>query len=202
MSAAPSTTAEHNKPTFGSEAIVAAVLTLGTGLMFEAGALTSYLGSSHPLVASHWLAALAGVYQLYLCVRSGANVGRLTLLLVWATGTFAALLLQLPTLLFVASQLLMISITRSLLFHPRPLAFAADLGLGLLAALGAAWMLMQTHSALLTIWTYFLIQAGWSWIDEMHQRKANTTQPGLREFEAAHATATAAIRRLTRRYRA
>ncbi|MGI9323900.1 MAG: hypothetical protein ACR2PZ_01680 [Pseudomonadales bacterium] len=190
-------------PSFGSEVIVAAALAIAATLLLNSGVMLATLSSiTHPAMNGGWLTALAGVYLAYLCLRSQAKAGRVSLLLLWASISTVMHLLEVGLWLQGGWHLLLISATRAFLFYPRPLAFLADLALGMVAAAAALWTLLYSHSLLLTIWSFFLVHAGWSWILERSQAQSDTTLLQQQTFESAQATATAAIRRMTRRQRA
>lgn len=150
-------------------------------------------------LANHWLVGLIGAYLIWLSTRSTTRSGRLTVLLVWLLGTAATLWLPVNPQLAYAWHLLMISVARSLLFYPRPLALLADLTLSATAGFAALWVLGHSGSLLLTIWTFFLLQAGWVWISDWQGKRpaASTRDPAEKQFDSAHASAVAAIRRLS-----
>lgn len=190
-------------PSFGSEVVVAAALAIAATLLLNSGIVLASVSSiAHPAMSSGWLTALTGAYLAYLCLRSQAKAGRVSLLLLWASISTVMHLLEVSLWLQGGWHLLMISATRAFLFYPRPLVFLADLALGIVAAAAALWTLLHSHSLLLSIWSFFLVHAGWSWILERNQAQKDTALRQQQTFESAHATATGAIRRMTRRHRA
>ena len=173
------------------------VLALYSGWLLTTVGSTSLNGS-----LNRWLCALVGAYLLWLCSQSTARSGRPTLLLIWFTGTLASVLLNVDLLWSSIWHIVMISVTRSALFYPRPLALLADLALSTIAGLAALWAPLPSSKVLLTLWTFFLLQAGWTLIRSWQTRAGTTpaTNPAETHFDSAHATAVAAIRRLSERH--
>ncbi|MFK7916027.1 MAG: hypothetical protein AB8B93_19095 [Pseudomonadales bacterium] len=191
---------KQHSSSFNREVVIAALLTtVGVVIMNSSWLLSTMAPPPVSGGMGWWLNALVGGYLLWLCSRSNARIGRPTLLLIWFAGSVACAMLNVGLLWSGAWQLLMISITRCLLFYPRPLALLADLTLTAIAGLAALWVSLQSGSLLLTLWSFFLLQAGWTWIDDWQQNRlaASSRDPHQHRFDYAHATATAAIRRMT-----
>ena len=103
--------------------------------------------------------ALALAYVLFLLMRSRLRSGRVSLLVAWSLAALAIALLCPSLLSMVAAHLVLIWLTRALLFHSSALTALADLGLCALSLAAACWALMQTGSVLISLWCLFLVQA-------------------------------------------
>ncbi len=184
-------------PSFASEVFLAAGLALLAVVLVNAAATFGAL--SHLSVSMAWAGVLTGVYLLVLTLRGNRKPGRLTLYLVWALPAVVLYVLDANLLLQCGWHILAISATRTWLFYPSPLRFLADLTLSGMACAAALWTLSHSQSLLLTVWSFFLVQASWSWLHARTLVAKDAQQQ--RTFDAAQASATAAIRRMTRRQR-
>lgn len=180
------------RPTFFEGVAVALIAALLGGGLY--GAATVLLA---PATALRLLVAALGLgYGLYLSARSGARIGRLTLLALWSAVALAAWWLAPSLALYGLAHLAMVWLARSVYFHSGPLAALADgalCGIGALAGLAAA---LHTGSLALGIWCFFLVQALFAAIPPAWPARASAAQPAEDRFEQAHRKAEAALRRL------
>ncbi len=139
-----------------------------------------------------WAVALLSlVYLLYLLWRSPRRNGRLVLLLLWG---LASLLIAASAPGLVALSLahtLLVSTIRAWLYQPQRMGLIANLGLAVLAWMAMTASLLYSGSLLLSLWTYFLLQAGFVMIPQQRLHSQGDS------FDRAHRAAQAAIFRLT-----
>lgn len=180
-------------PSFLEGVLVAVVASIG-GSVVETSAVV-LLGSGHPRLL---VASLALGYVLYLLRRSPARVGRVTALAAWGLGA-SLLWLAVPSLtLYVLLHVGAIWLLRSLFFHAGPFTAIADLGLSGLALVAGLWAYVHTGSLLLSLWSFFLLQASFVAIPQHGQTRASAAaRPRHDRFELAHQAAETAVRRLT-----
>ncbi|MEM1229382.1 MAG: hypothetical protein AAGI15_02510 [Pseudomonadota bacterium] len=191
--------AQSTLPGFASGALTAVALALAAALITTLSTAHTLLGTPTGISSGAPVVLLTGAYLLYLMRKAPGQAGRALLLSVWAASGTTLLLTGANLDLLLVTQLLLITVTRSLLFARSAAAVAADGVLTGAAAGAALWVLSHAGSAVLATWTFFLLQALWP----EAQRLAAPKGPGPRAtpnraFERAHQTAVRAIRRLTR----
>ena len=103
--------------------------------------------------------ALALAYVLFLLMRSRLRSGRVSLLAAWLLAALSIALLCPSLLSMVAAHLVLIWLTRALLFHGSALTALVDLGLCTLSLAAACWALIQTGSVFISLWCVLLVQA-------------------------------------------
>lgn len=131
-----------------------ALSVIGAGLALVLAPLCSGVLLSRGLCT-----ALALAYVLFLLVRSRLRSGRVSLLVMWLLAALAITLFA-PTLLaMVAAHLVLIWLTRALLFHRSGLTALADLALCALSLAAACWALLHTGSVFISLWCLLLVQA-------------------------------------------
>lgn len=181
------------RPTFLEGIGVAAGASVFAAITFAA--LTAVFGSS--LVLRLIVTAIALAYILYLLRRSPERIGRTTTLAVWAAVTAVAWY-ALPLPLFVAAQLGLVWLTRSLYFYASILSALADLGLVAFGLAAAIWALGTTNSLLAGVWSFFLVQALFAAIPaHLGARRPSASALPDDRFARAHRVAEAAVRRLS-----
>jgi hypothetical protein len=180
------------RPSFLEGVGVALVASVAGALAYAALTLVAVPGAVLRLV----VVGLGLAYLLYLLGRSEERVGRVTAVAAWALAAVLLWLAEPPLGLYLLGHATIVWLVRSLYFHAGILPALADLGLsglGFVAAIGAA---VQTGSLLLSLWSYFLVQALFTAIPT---RAAGGTAPVNEDdaFERAHRVAEAAVRRLS-----
>jgi hypothetical protein len=145
------------------------------------------------------IAVLALGYVLYLLVRSRERVGRVSVILVWFALAGANLILVGSPLLYVVVHLAVIWLVRALYFYQGVLPALMDLGLMATALLAGVWVGDTTHSLFLSLWCFFLVQALFALIPSSLTRPSGkaAAPAGKDDFERAHRSAQAALRKLT-----
>lgn len=148
------------------------------------------------------VAVLALGYVVYLLARSGEGVGRLTVVAVWFALAIANLLLVSSPLLYVVGHLAMVWLVRALYYYHGVLPALLDLGLMAAALFAGVWVGETTHSLLLSLWCFFLIQALFVLIpSSLIPARRNATSPTREaDFDRAHRAAQIAVRKLTTSY--
>ena len=181
-----------NSPSFWHGTTVALVLSAAGAAVYNA--LEVMMGAD---VALRTTIAVAGFsYLLVLLHSSGMRVGRLVTVGVWLVFT-ALLCVGDPAVGFwLLAQVGMIWLVRCMVLHGSLLGALADAGLNALALAASLATALHTHSAFLTLWTFFLLQALYVLIPRLPAPSAqpDTTADG---FEQAFRTAEAALRRLS-----
>lgn len=179
------------KPTFAEGAGVALLIALAGALAYSALDWGFAGEAALRLLAS----GLGLAYMLYLLGRSNERIGRVTTLALWLAATGLLWVLSLPLSLYLAAQLAMIWLTRSLYFHQRVTAALADLGLIGLGLIGALGTFLHTGSLFLSLWCLFLVQALFVFIPSRAQ--AAGENPDDDRFRRAQQAASAAVQRLS-----
>lgn len=136
--------------------------------------------------------ALAGVYLGYLLHRSPAKTGRIVVPCVWAAVTVAGWA-SLGAVSLALLQIGLVGLIRALYYHGGLLAALADLSLSGLALAVGVWAL-GSGSWLLGLWSFFLVQALFTWIPSRRPFAAHDGPDDA--FERARSLAEAALRRL------
>jgi hypothetical protein len=179
------------------EGIVVAI-----GASLAGGILTAML----PIVTSEYtairllLSVLAVSYLLYLMKRSNEHTGRVVMVAVWLSVTFACLLLGIPLAWFALIQVASVWIIRSLYFHASILPALLDLALVGFGLIAAAWAILQTGSMVTAIWCFFLSQSLFVLIPAFGSRRQtqNCSIPVEQDrFQSAHRVAMDAVRKLS-----
>ena len=136
-------------------------LVLALVLSVSGGVTATMLGPlcSGVLLSRALCTALAFVYVLFLIMRSRLRSGRVSLLATWLLAALAIVLFSPSLLVMVIAHLVLIWLTRGLLFHRSVLSALADLGLCALSLATAAWALLETGSVFISLWCLLLVQA-------------------------------------------
>jgi len=179
------------RPTFMDGATLALLLATGSAAVYFTFA--PVFGNAPMLKLI--IAAVAGLYVVYLLGRSGEKTGRVTVAVAWLLGAAVTDAFVPGLLLFSAAHLGMIWLIRSLYFHTSWLGALIDMslcGAGLLAAVAAA---KHSHSVFLCVWTFFLIQALFGAIPSIRPQQPSEHR-GEDQFNRARRGAEAALRRI------
>ena len=155
---------------------------------------------------------IAGVsfsYVVYLLVRSTEKVGKLTVIVAWASVSIFTWLFSPSIIVTLFVHVGLIWLVRALYFYTSLLVALLDLGLILFAMAAGIWVLSYTNSLFLGVWSFFLLQSLFVLLPEdlskSNSRKktmvfgvrTNTTEDSRKDpFELAHQTAQAALRQL------
>jgi len=174
---------------------------IAVGASVFAGALFATLAGlfSGALALRLIITAISLGYILYLLRRSPERTGRVTTIAGWAAvSALAWFTLALP--LYLAVQLGLVWLVRSLYFYASLLAALADLGLTGFGLAAAVWAATSTGSLFVSVWCFFLVQALFVAIPaHMRGPRANNSSQSNEpdNFARAHRIAEAAVRRLS-----
>jgi hypothetical protein len=139
-------------------------------------------------------------YLLYLLKRSQARVGRLLVIAVWAITCLTCWFFDAPLLGQVLIQAGMIWLVRSLYFHGSLFSALLDFGLVSSGLAASAWAMLNTGSLAAALWSFFLVQAFFSWLPQLGQEQPRNDLRGSNDpsqFQSAHRVAEAAVRKLS-----
>jgi hypothetical protein len=140
------------------------------------------------------------IYLVYLLKRSKAKVGRVVVIAGWAAASLGCWLLEVPLFTQVLVQAGIIWLVRSLYFHGSILATALDFGLVSVGLAASAWAMVNTGSLGGALWSFFLVQALFSWIPNLARKRSGDlyrNQHDQSSFQSAHRVALDAVRKLT-----
>lgn len=183
-----------NKPGFGEGVVVAMMFSLFVAAVF------TVMSAFFP---TRWLlqAVIAGAsfsYIVYLLYRSKEKTGRVATITLWSLFALAIWVLAPSTLILLFAHIAMIWLIRSLYFHNSILLAVLDLGLIVMGMLVSLWALMHTHSLLLAVWVFFLLQALFSLLPEQIASPGNKVRKIPDDgFDRAYASAESAVRQLS-----
>lgn len=141
------------------------------------------------------IALVAGGYVLYLLARRGRAAGVPSTLAAWGLGSVLIALFLPSVAATLVGHVLLAWALRAALYHTRPLAVLADLGLCALGVLFALWAVDRTHSLALGVWCVLLVQIAFVWLPGV-RGSAGGAAP-LR-FQTAARAAVDALHRLDR----
>lgn len=181
------------KPGFFEGAAFALAASLGGSVLHSA--LSPVLSGA--TAARLLVAGLGLAYVLYLLQRTPERVGRITALAGWTAAAALAWGLPVPLTLYLLIHLGLVWLIRSLYFHSSLVAALADLGLGGLALAAGIAALLHTGSLFLALWSVFLVQALWVAIPPRIGARPRAPDTAEDDFQQAHRTAEAALRRLS-----
>lgn len=145
------------------------------------------------------VAGLSFSYLVYLFLRSSEHTGRVTIISVWFATTAASLMFVSPLLAYIAIQLFMIWIVRSLYFYNSIFSALTDLALTGMSLLVAIWAMSVSGSVFLSFWCFFLMQALFVYIPKsfVTSEKSDQVYPVSDDkFEHAYHAAEIAVSKL------
>lgn len=145
------------------------------------------------------VAVLSFVYILYLLMRSKERVGRVSVIVIWFAITLTSLVFISSIMLYVAIQLFMIWLIRSLYFYNSVFSALLDLAMTGMSLVVAMWALSVSGSLFLTFWSFFLVQALFVYIPKNFASKKESEsshQPKDDKFEYAYHAADVAVGKL------
>ncbi len=149
------------------------------------------------------IAGLSLAYVLYLLARSQERVGRVTVISVWLVVTTMSSALIASPIFYIAIQLCLIWLVRSLYFYSSIVSALADLGMCALSLAIAIWAWTHSQSLFLSLWCFFLVQALFVMIPRQltTSRQTQAQEDSTKDsFEYAHRAAETAVRKLTSTY--
>jgi hypothetical protein len=147
------------------------------------------------------VAAVSFFYIVYLLLRSKERVGRITIIVCWFVITLTSLVFVSSLLLYLAIQLFMIWLVRSLYFYNSIFSALIDLAMTSMSLVVALWALSSSGSIFLSFWSFFLVQALFVYIPKNFIAKDKTPAGRNTEtdkFEYAHHAAEAAVTKLVK----
>ena len=147
------------------------------------------------------VAGLSFAYILYLFARSQERTGRVTVIFIWCIVTVSSIVFLPSLLLYLAVQLAMIWLIRSLYFYSSILASLTDLTLTGVSLMVAIWAWTNTQSLFLGFWCFFLVQALFVFIPKSFKKKKETIADITAaddQFERAYHVAEVAVSRLVK----
>jgi hypothetical protein len=158
-------------------------------------ALTPLFGS---IMTLKGCVALLGISYLIFLMRTGqARIGLISTLLGWCVLAGVLLVCQAGLMTWILTQATGIWLFRCATRHGQVGTCLADLLLGAFAIAAAVATLLHSHSAVLSVWVYFLVQALHALIPS--RADSNITADATRSrFEQANHEAQQALRRLQR----
>lgn len=181
-----------NGPGFWHGVGVALLLSVAGAIVHTA--LAPLLGTG--LVLRAVIVGLGAAYLAVLLHALRARIGRSVVLAGWLALTLLLCVFD-PTLwVWLLAQALIVWLVRSLYRHESVSAALADAALNAFALVTAIATAAYTHSVLLTLWSWFLVQALFVLIGRPAAATANASDDS---FAQAYRTAEAALRRLSTR---
>lgn len=136
-------------------------------------------------------------YLFFLLKKGRQQSGRVIAFSTWILISGAGLLVDLPIAYFILSQVFMIWLARSIVFHRSILPSLLDLGLIAFGLLTAVWALLQTDSIATALWCFFLVQSLFGTIPNFKLTSKDQTPVDQDRFQVAHRVAADAIQKLT-----
>lgn len=143
------------------------------------------------------ICVISAGYLFFLLKKGRQHSGRVIALTTWTLISVAGLLVDLPIATFILSQVAMIWLTRSIVFHRSLLLSLLDLGLIAIGLLAAVWALLQTDSMATALWCFFLVQSLFGTISNLKLISKGQPPVDQNRFQAAHRVAKDAIQKLT-----
>ena len=140
------------------------------------------------------------IYLIYLLKRSKAKVGRVVVIVSWVVTSFGCWFFEIPLSTQVLIQAGLIWLVRALYFHSSILAATLDGALVSVGFAASAWALLNTGSLAGALWSFFLVQALFCWIPDLHRKQSGASdhnQYDQSPFQSAHRVALDAVRKLT-----
>jgi hypothetical protein len=144
------------------------------------------------------IATLSLGYVVYLLKRSRERIGQFSTIVIWTIVTIAMFWFIPSPLPFLAIQLGLIWLVRSLYFYASVISALADLLLTGFSLMAAVWAVYQTESLFLCTWCCLLVNALFVFIPmDMTRRVADTRPVQLDRFQQAYQAAESALYKRT-----
>ena len=181
------------RPGFIQGVLIAAVLAFVGGTVLAALTPFTGIGAAIRLL----IPAVSLAYVLYLLRVSGERTGMVATVSVWCALSAITWWFAPPLPLYVLVHVGAIWLVRSLYFHSGFIAPVIDLALSAVAVSAFVWALTRTGSAMLALWTFFLVQALFIAIPKYVPRRREQARTASNEgFERARRQADEALRLL------
>lgn len=179
------------KPSFVEGTIAALLLAIAGSFFYSA--LTLFFNPSLSLALVINVLALA--YTLYLLWRSPRAHGKIAISAIYLALLISILFLQPPLWLHIVFATVSLSVIRSLFYYSSLVPASIDLILSLLNFTILIWAYHQTQSLFITLWSYFLVQALFSFIPTKNLDKKRRDHED-NHFNRAHQQAEAAFNKI------
>ena len=142
---------------------------------------------------------LAFAYIIYLLVRSTERNGRISVIVIWLLFAPANLLLVDSLLMYLSLHIAAIWLIRSLYYYNSLFSSMTDLVLTVFSLVAAIFAWHSSHSLLLALWCFFLLQALFSFIPpQLARSEPGANDPSAADaFNHAYKSAQAAVHKLT-----
>jgi hypothetical protein len=182
------------RPGFFHGVAAAALLALAASALVVV--LTPFIGLGSVIRLAAPLLALS--YLLYLLRSTGARTGRIVTLSAWGACSALAWWFAPSLPFYLLLHAGAIWLIRSLYAYSSLIPAVIDLALSALAVLIFAWAFMRTGSVFLATWSYFLVQALWTFVPHKLRRSRAIASMAADHtgFERARRQADAALHQL------
>ncbi len=183
------------KATFGEGVNIALISSVAVAAVFTF--ISSFFFGTDQVMLL--IAMISFFYIIYLFMRTKEKVGRVTVMLIWFAITLSTLLFVTSILLFMAIQIFLIWLFRSLYFYNSILSSLTDLFLTGMSLIVAFWVWSHSESIFLTVWCFFLVQALFVFIPDSFSKNKKSGLYDYQQqdkFEYAHRAAEVAISKL------
>ena len=144
------------------------------------------------------LLTAAAIYLLALLISSPVGSGRVVGACVWLALSALLIGFDPPLSVWLLLQTGYLWLLRSLTRYPSLIPAGIDAVLSGFALAASIATAVHTHSLLLSLWSYFLVQALATFIPS-RPVQPTATRPGDHDFDASYRNAEAALRRLSMR---
>ncbi len=169
--------------------IVGSVIFFGLASLFSGG-----------LVFRLLINILSLSYVIYLLVRSTEKTGRVSLFAIWALLMILNTILADSLLLYLGLHILAIWLIRSLYYYNSLFSSLSDLLLTVFSLTAAIFAWQTSNSLLLSLWTFFLLQALFTFIPTRffsNKKDRTITTNRTSQFEHAYRSAQLALNKLS-----
>lgn len=183
------------KPTLSEGIILALTISILSALFFMG--MTSLFSGGFVLRILIPLISL--FYIIYLFSRHSEKTGKMTTIALWFFISLLNQVLTDSTLLFITIHISMIWLLRSLYFYNSLWSSALDLALSLFALVAGIITWEHTGSLLLSLWSFFLIQALFVFIPKQFHKQMNNNNllaVDNHNFDQASVQAQTALQKL------
>lgn len=183
------------KITFIEGAGIALLFSISGAILFS-GLVSLFSGG---LVFRVLASTLAFAYIVYLLARSTERTGRITVVFLWTAFALLNLLLVDSLLLYLSLHITAIWFIRSLYYYNSLFSSLTDLMLTALSLIAAIIAWNVSHSLLLVLWCFFLLQALFIFIPARFARRNREQTDAMTTdtFEHAYQRAQIALHKIS-----